>query len=342
MTFTVTYRAKNGALSEETIEAAGRAECVAECRRREISPMSIREGRASTRLRSGKSAASPNGRVGVRPSRAVFLKVGIVLAVVLVVVGVCWWIATHGTSRPPVQEPPAKTRPEVRHKPEPPPVAKFVPAPVAPVVTNAPPASTNKPQARREETYIDERGIERYPGGMRVRRPAARTVKLEIDPLHRFKHTSEAQIAGLLEIKPGAFIVGDMKYSYRFVEDFKESLNDPIEILDTDSEYDKQLKRDVIETKKQLKAAMDRGEDIAQIMTDTRNELRKLGQYREELRQELHKLRAGGEYTEQEIEDFTAAANKLLADKGCRPIKMPTLLMRYIREKQAKQQQQQN
>ena len=48
-------------------------------------------------------------------------------------------------------------------------------------------------------------------------------------------------------------------YSYRFVEDFKESLNDPIEILDTDSEYDKQLKRDVIETKKQLEMLSDMG-----------------------------------------------------------------------------------
>ena len=176
---------------------------------------------------------------------------------------------------------------------------------------------------------------------MRVRRPPARTVKIEIDPLHRFKHTSEAQIAGLLEVKPGSLIVGDMKYSYRFVEDFKESLKEPIEILETDSEYDRQLKRDVIETKKQLKAAMDRGEDIAQIMTDTRNELRRLGQYRNELKQELQKIRREGEYTDQELEDLTAAANKLLADKGCRPIKMPTLLMRYMREKKAQDQQNQ-
>ena len=176
---------------------------------------------------------------------------------------------------------------------------------------------------------------------MRVRRPAARTVKIEIDPKHRFKHTSEAQIAGLLEVKPGSLIVGDMKYSYRFVENFKESLNEPIEILETDSEYDKQLKRDVIEAKKQLKAAMDRGEDIAQIMTDTRNELKRLGQYRENLMQELRKIRADNSYTDKDIEDFTTAANKMLEEKGCRPIKIPTLLIRYVREKQAKDQQNQ-
>ena len=145
----------------------------------------------------------------------------------------------------------------------------------------------------------------------------------------------------MLEVKPGSMIVGDMKYSYRFVEDFKESLKEQIEILDTDSEYDKQLKRDVIATKKQLKAAMDRGEDIAQIMTDARNELRRLGKYREDLKRQLNEYRAEGNHSDQDIEDFAAAANKMLEANGCRPIKMPTLLLRYVREKQAQDQSQQ-
>ena len=63
MTFTVTYRAKDGALREERVEAASRAECVAECRRRGIAPTKIAEGR------SGKSAASPMGRDKRGPSR---------------------------------------------------------------------------------------------------------------------------------------------------------------------------------------------------------------------------------------------------------------------------------
>ena len=52
MVFTVTYRAKDGALRDERIEAASRAECVAECRRRGIAPTGIREGK------SGKSGIS--------------------------------------------------------------------------------------------------------------------------------------------------------------------------------------------------------------------------------------------------------------------------------------------
>jgi len=336
MTFTVTYREKDGARAEVEVEAASRSECFAQCKARGIAPLGVREGRASSRPRAAGTAAPHAGGAG---SGKIWRAAILAAAVLAVIGGGLWLWLGRGEERPspakPAERPKAASRPETR-----PSEPRVAPAPAA---TNAPAPATNAPAARKaQETYIDERGIERYPGGMRVRRPPARTVKIEIDPLHRFKHTSEAQIAGLLQVKPGSLIVGDMKYSYRFVEDFKESLKEPIEILETDSEYDRQLKLDVIETKKQLKAAMDRGEDIAQIMTDTRNELRKLGQYRDELRKELNKIRREGEYTDQEIEDFTAAANKLLEDKGCRPIKMPTLLMRYVREKQAKQQQQQN
>ena len=59
MTFTVTYRGADGAMHEEAVEAAGRAECVATLKARGIVAVSIREGRASARPGSGKSAASP-------------------------------------------------------------------------------------------------------------------------------------------------------------------------------------------------------------------------------------------------------------------------------------------
>ena len=53
MTFTVTYRAKDGALREERIEAASRAGCVAECRKRGIAPTKIAEGGKSRHLGGG-------------------------------------------------------------------------------------------------------------------------------------------------------------------------------------------------------------------------------------------------------------------------------------------------
>ena len=113
MTFTVTYRAKDGALREERVEAASRAECVAECRKRGIAPVGIREGRSGKSAasprgadgRSGKSAASPKGRDGARPSRAggtgdskrtTARWVAAAVVIVAVAGGVWWWVGGRG------------------------------------------------------------------------------------------------------------------------------------------------------------------------------------------------------------------------------------------------------
>ena len=98
MTFTVTYRDKDGALREECVESAGRSECVAALKARGIVPVSVREGKESTRLRSGKSAASPNGRAAVRPSH--WVRGAAILAALVLVVGGVWWWAARSASAP--------------------------------------------------------------------------------------------------------------------------------------------------------------------------------------------------------------------------------------------------
>jgi len=120
MTFTVTYRAKDGALREERVEAANRAECVAECRRRGIVPTKIAEGR------SGKSAASPMGRdrrghsrVGTGDSKrttARWMAVAVV-AVVAIAGGAWWWIGGRGATALPAEKP-AKPKVEKPQKPK--------------------------------------------------------------------------------------------------------------------------------------------------------------------------------------------------------------------------------
>ena len=62
MIFTVTYRAKDGALREECVEAASRAECVAECRQRGIAPKGIREGRGGKRA-TPRAPATERGQM---------------------------------------------------------------------------------------------------------------------------------------------------------------------------------------------------------------------------------------------------------------------------------------
>ena len=96
MVFTVTYRAKDGALREERVEAANRAECVAECRKRGIAPTKIAEG--------GKS----KGRDGARPShvgaagdnkRTTARWVAAAVVVAAIAGGVWWWMG-RGQEKP--------------------------------------------------------------------------------------------------------------------------------------------------------------------------------------------------------------------------------------------------
>ena len=126
MTFTVTYRAKDGALSEETVEAADRAACVAACRARGIAPVSVREGK----IRTGVARPPRPCRKG-EGALATSRKVALVAALVIVAVGVgvWWWLAARGGradareergGKSAVSPKPAAKRPEpVAKRPEP-------------------------------------------------------------------------------------------------------------------------------------------------------------------------------------------------------------------------------
>jgi len=106
MTFTITYRAKDGALREEAVEAASRAECVAECRRRGIAPTKITEGGKGRDKRGTSRSAA---RVDARPpsQRRLTGKAAILAAVALVAVagGVWWWIGGRGATALPAERP---------------------------------------------------------------------------------------------------------------------------------------------------------------------------------------------------------------------------------------------
>ena len=109
MTFTVTYRGADGALREEAVEAAGRAECFAQCRARGIAPVSVREG---ARKGGRKNAASPKmatqggaGRaanVSAAPRGGTWKAAVLAAAVLAVVGGGLWWfLAAREDAHPP-------------------------------------------------------------------------------------------------------------------------------------------------------------------------------------------------------------------------------------------------
>ena len=324
MTFTVTYRAKDGALTDEVVEAASRAECVAECKQREITPMSVREGRVSARPRSGTSAASPSGRNKLRPSRgAKRWRTAILAVLVLAVgVGVWWWLAM----RPEPEQrdgqervaPVRTVKPEARPKPK-----DFASAASVPVVTNEV-ASTNKPMTRRE------RMIAKYGKEPVTVRPGGKYRNGERLPEKRsvFKFASEKEIDRIISAEPGHRIIG--RFPKGFIDrDFKKSLEVPIEITAEDTPEEAARKRQMISVKEQLQQAVKRGESLEAILEDARKEVNALADFRDNMIKNLVQLKKSGA-DPQQIEDYYAAANKMLAEKQIKPLMTPFQIQEKI------------
>lgn len=147
-----------------------------------------------------------------------------------------------------------------------------------------------------------------------------------------FKNHAERDIAGALLIDPGEELVGDYTYGESFVESFLESLKHPMVEDKDDTPFQKELRKAVEETKKELKQRYDAGEDLAAIMNETRKQMKELALYREEIRQMVEKAKAehGDDYTEQDEKDLIDAANMMLQDRGCKPLELPHAFLEKI------------
>lgn len=145
-----------------------------------------------------------------------------------------------------------------------------------------------------------------------------------------FDHWAENTIACLLTIKPGEALIDTPNYRGLLTKDFIESLKHPIIINPDDSERDKELKRAVTQTKIELKAAMDRGEDIEKIILDARAECQRLNQYKQFLQDEWHLKMQDQDATPEELSDFVSAANKLLEEKGVAPLRLSPIMKRKL------------
>ena len=137
-----------------------------------------------------------------------------------------------------------------------------------------------------------------------------------------FPHPSENVIAGLLAAKPGDAFVGTPHYNGRFTQNFLKSLEEPIIVSKDDPEEIQQLKRAVVAAKIELKAAYDRGENIEDMLQGAREELQRMARYKQELKADIYQYtRKTKGITDQDVDDYIVAANRLLEAKGIAPLK---------------------
>ena len=116
----------------------------------------------------------------------------------------------------------------------------------------------------------------------------------------------------------------------RYENEFRQSIADPIRIKDDDSDYDKQLKQAVIDTRKEIARQIGEGRSFAEVMQETRQDLMRLGQFKQSLEKELRAIRKNGEVSDEDYKTFVEAANKMLEEKGAAPIRTPYLIYRNL------------
>ena len=332
MTFTVTYRAKDGALREERVEAASRAECVAECRRRGIAPTGIREGS------TGRDKRGPSRVGGAEDNKRTTARwVAVAVVIAAVAGGVWWWVSARSVIAP-YQVP---TKPKVEKPKVEKPKAEKPPKPAAkPAVTNVPPVVTNTPPTKEEKRAAQLKAIrEKYgnniPENLKatvyfLENPPQRTFHPARTRAHIFKRQSERRIASLIAVEPGAFMLRKPTYDDKFDRDFAEALKEPIEIGENDSPEDRELKLAVRDAKAEIAERMAAGEKPSALLNGLVDSLYELGKYKRQIEQELTKIRLDATYTDADIGDFVKAANTLLQEKGLAPIPMPNLVRRGL------------
>jgi hypothetical protein len=152
-----------------------------------------------------------------------------------------------------------------------------------------------------------------------------------------FTNSADQKIAGLLLLKPGEMLIGDPSslFGRGFTRAFLKSLEAPIIIGKDDDEATADLKRAVIDSKIEIKARYDAGEDIGKLMTEEYNELQSLGLFREELKDQIAKLARDKSLGNEDMEDFIKAANIMLEARGGSPLQMPRFAARrFLLERQ--------
>ena len=342
MTFTVTYRGSNGALREECVEAASRAECLAECRRRGIAPTRIAEGKgAGCRCDVGVhgdgriGALHSRGNAGDDSRRATARWVAATaLIAVAVVVGVWWYM---GLDNGGVSGTPRRSTAITPVKPKPSNVTVATKAPTPTVESKPAPPKVELPPQRVGELRD---GYRLLPDGTmhRVLGIVTNTPPKMSLADKTFKHSADVELGNLLMVEPGDDVLGDGAGMYRgFGKELDEALAEPILSEDDDTDLQRELKAGVIELREELKRRRAAGEDIETIMEDTRNQLKELSLYRQELDEQVRKL-SFSQATQKDYEDLVKAANEMLAERGVRPLELPTTLKRAMRLHQIQEQ----
>ena len=302
MTFTVTYRDRTGAKRAEVVEAASRAACAATCHARGISPLAIREGASGRKGFNGDKGS--NGLKGLKGVLAV-------LAFLATLGGLWWmWSAADGEPREAKGDKGVKTTKEsVDHK--------------GGNVDKGVKAATKSRNGQKRNGHKDKKGniaIAEEPSagiGAQPDTPTNALVAAEDASDAVFK-TSSDQMFTLLSPADGTGAPPPPVPGADIEQQFRESLSQKIEILDTDSDDVRALKQTVIESRAEMKRLIDSGLSFAEVVREHEKLASENATVRREMMDELNRLIESGD-TEGAIA-YRKRINEALGQMGIAPL----------------------
>ena len=298
MLFTVTYRSKTGAKAEVELEAASRAACVAECKRRGIAPVGIREGRASSRPRAAETAAPHDGRAGARPfpKRGLYLAVAVLCAAVLGG-GPWWWL---GREQKPTAAPKSTDASDSK-----------------PAVAGKDAQDTRKKPTAKPQAESRVAGAPELPAI-----PAAPTNTPSIPPLppQTFSNASD-QVLAMIASADASGDMPPLPISHDIEAEFLKSLKQEIVILDTDDEKTRELKLAVKETREQLKQLIASGKTVAEVLAEHQQLAGENAKVRNNAMMELKQLVESGDI--EGAKEYKRKINVALQQMGIAELSIP-------------------
>jgi len=286
MLFTVTYRSKTGAKAEVEIEAASRAACMAECKRKGIAPVGIREGGDSSRPRAAGTAAPRDGRTEARPSpkRGLYLAVAVLCAAVLGG-GLWWWLARDESRASRPKQSVAEQKPTAA--PRSARAADSKPSAASANAQDAGKRPKTKPQSEAR-VATDAPELPALPDS------ATNTPSIPPLPPSTFSNASD-QVLAMIASADASGSLPPLPISRDIEAEFLASLKQEIVILDTDDEKTRAIKQAVKESREELKRLVDSGMTVAQVLAEHQHLASENARVRNDAMLELRQLIESGD-----------------------------------------------
>ena len=238
-----------------------------------------------------------------------------------------WWVMRQGDDAAPKPKAPRGGGVIAEVKPAPSP---------RPAHTEPKPEPTKDEKRLAEIKYFEDRYGTNMPEGIKthvyfLKHPPATKYKIR-SRYDYFRHPVERQIASLLAVEPGAFMLDKLEFGESFNRDFLAAALDGTKPLPDDDDETRTTKELVAETIRDMAAVQkSEGKLPSEILNEHAEILYELGRLEKDLEDELQKAKADPEKSDDEVRDLFAAANVLRKKRGLPEWKVPDFSKRSIR-----------